>query len=154
MLNTEVRKQLNNLIKMNIDSGEGYRFAASAVSDADLQKIFNTNSATRETFAKQLQSVVAQYGEEPADEGSVKAVLHRTWLTFKADLTTKNEVAVVEECIRGDEEAVELYEEVTKDAEFSQTITILVDKQYKAIKETLRQLNEWKKIFEGKTVKA
>ena len=154
MLTSDTKKQINDLIQMNIDSGEGYRFAASAVADADLQRIFNVSSETREKFAHELQELMKTYGGDPMDDGSVKAELHRIWMTFKADVTTNNEVAVVEECIRGDEEALELYDEVTPAATLPQAITIVVAKQHKEIKETIRQLKEWKKIFAEKAAKA
>ncbi len=152
MLTTDTKAQINDLIQINIDSGEGYRYAASAVADADLQKIFNANSRTREQFAKQLQSLMSNYGAEPEDDGSVKAALHRTWMTFKADLSTNNESSVVEECIRGDEEALELYDEVIPGATLPQAITNAVAVQHEKVKTTLSQLKEWKNIFEHNAV--
>ena len=152
MLSNESRDQINNLIQINIDASKGYRDAASAVEDADLQRVFNASSREREKFADNLQRQLKNFGNEAEDSGSIKASLHRTWLTLKADVTDHNQETIVEECIFGEEAAIETYEEVMPAVGLPDVFSKMINQQYTSIKEALRQLKEWKSLFENRKV--
>ena len=152
MLNTKVNNQINNIVQINLDAADGFREAGSAVSDTDLQIIFNASSANRKQYADIITTEINKHGNNPETEGSIEAALHRTWMTFKADITTHNEEAIVEECIRGEEVAIETSKEVLGNTLLPLQIRNMINDQYLDIIKNLRQLKEWKKIFSEKLI--
>lgn len=152
MLNNPIKNKLNSLIQINIDASKGYRDAASAVSDADLQQIFNLCSLERQHYADQLIAYANVHNAELEADGSIKATLHRTWMILKADATSNNELAIIEECMRGDEEAIDIYNKIIPDSTFIPPVREIVIKQHTAIKKTLSQLKEWQSLLEPKVV--
>lgn len=100
---------LNDVIEMCQNGQEGFTAAASAVSDAHLRKILGEFAEQRAQFTLQLQSLVKKMGGEPETSGSAAGVLHRSWMGLKSALTGGSEPAILDECARGDETALETY---------------------------------------------
>ncbi len=111
MTNDETLKILDDLIQTAKDGTEGYRLAAESVEDADLASIFTAFSAQREAFVSELQGLAAGFGGDPADSATVVGTLHRGWINLKQAISSNDRAAVLAECQRGDEHAVESYED-------------------------------------------
>lgn len=152
MLKKEVKNQIDNLIQINLDAAKGFKDAGSAVSDSDLQIVFNTSSANRKKYADVLMTQVNKHGQDPETDGSIEATIHRTWMTFKADMTTHNEETIIDECIRGEEAAIETYREVLSNTVVPADFRNHVNDQYLSILKSLDQLKQWKKIFSEKMI--
>ena len=58
---------------------------------------------------------------------------------------------MLNECIRGEEEAVETYKEALESTVMPADMRNNVAAQYQTVKNTLRQIKEWKALFEKET---
>lgn len=110
----ELIECLNDLIQTCRDGENGFQTAADHVTDSDLKQSFSECSVQRAQFASELESEVRQLGGSPTTTGSVSAAFHRGWMNIKAIVTGGNDDAIVAECERGEDAAVENYQRVLK----------------------------------------
>jgi uncharacterized protein (TIGR02284 family) len=105
---------LNDLIETCRDGENGFQAAADHVKDSELKRIFTQCSEQRARFASELQSEVRQLGGMPAKTGTVSAAFHRGWMNIKSIVTGGNDEAIIAECERGEDAAIENYQRVLK----------------------------------------
>lgn len=106
----EIFSVLNHLIRTCRDGEEGFRTAAEAVKNTQLKSLFLDYSEQRAKFANELQLRIAKSGGHPKASGSLAAVAHRGWMSLKTTMTGHDENAVVAECGRGENAALQAYE--------------------------------------------
>ena len=125
---------LNNLIETLKDGQEGFKQAAEGVSDPKLKSLFRDYSDQRSRFATVLQSEARRQGEtEPETTSSAVGALHRGWINLKSAITGGDEHAILAECERGEDSAVEEYKKALDDA-LSPAARELVSLQFPEIK--------------------
>jgi uncharacterized protein (TIGR02284 family) len=110
----ELIECLNDLIQTCRDAENGFQTAADHVTDHHLKQLFGDCSIQRAQFASELESEVRQLGGTPAKTGSVSAAFHRGWMNIKAIVTGGSDDAIIAECERGEDAAVENYQRVLK----------------------------------------
>jgi uncharacterized protein (TIGR02284 family) len=71
-------------------------------------------SIQRAQFAAELEGEVRQLGGTPAKTGSVSAAFHRGWMNIKSIVTGGSDEAIIDECERGEDTALENYQRVLK----------------------------------------
>lgn len=125
---------LNNLIQTCKDGENGFNEAAQGVSSSDLKDVFMRYSQQRSQFAGELQSEVTRLGGDPQTSGSIAASLHRGWIDIKSAVTGQDEAAILNECERGEDSAVEAYQTALKEALPSE-VNSIVERQYTQVKE-------------------
>lgn len=125
---------LNNLIETLKDGQEGFKQAAENVSDPKLKSLFHDYSNQRSRFATALQAEARQHGEtKPETSSSATGALHRGWINLKSAITGRNEHAILAECERGEDSAVEEYKKALDDG-LSPSAEELVSRQFAEIK--------------------
>lgn len=128
---------LNDLIETLKDGQEGYLAAAEQVRHPDLKVLLEEYATQRGQFVAELQELDVQSGEpEPPDSGSLAGAVHRGWINVKTHLTENDDHAVLEECERGDEMAINAFEQVLKDESISAVVFETVNRQLTEIKAT------------------
>jgi len=110
----ELIECLNDLIETCRDGENGFQTAADHVKDSGLKTLFNECSVQRSQFASELESEVRQLGGTPAKTGSVSAAFHRGWMNIKSIVMGGSDDAIVAECERGEDAAIENYQRVLK----------------------------------------
>lgn len=131
---TDVTDTLNDLIETAKDGADGYRAASEDVKDPSLKTLFAQFASERSAFVGELQGLVATLGGRPREEGSVLAAAHRGWINLKSAVATRDDVAILEECQRGDENAVAHYDRAVGMALPSQVAEV-VQRQAAAVRE-------------------
>src|SRR5213079_3745110 len=130
----EVISTINNLIETLKDGQEGFKQAAEGVKDPQLKSLFTDYSLQRSRFATELQSEARVMGEsEPETSSSTAGALHRAWINLKSAVTSGDDHAILAECERGEDSAVEQYEKAMSDNLPAQFLEI-VSRQYSEIK--------------------
>jgi uncharacterized protein (TIGR02284 family) len=124
---------LDDLIQTLRDGEEGFKQAAEAVRDGQLKSLFTEYSQQRSRFAADLQSQVRNLGNEPETNSSATGALHRGWINLKSVVTGGDDRAILAECERGEDSAVEEYKKALDDG-LSQPLYELVSRQYTDIK--------------------
>lgn len=146
-LNETTVKSVQDLIQMNIDSRDGFRYAAEKLQDshAQLAANFRKFSDCRDVNATELQGLVLMNGEEPENRGSSAASLHRTWMSIRDMFASEADpVAVLAEAERGEDYIKAAYEDALKDNPGS-AVSDTLNRQYRQVKElhdTVRDLRD------------
>ena len=130
----EIVSIIDDLIKTLKDGEEGFKQAADGVKNPQLKSIFNQYSRQRTRFAAELQSQVQNLGEpEPETSTSAAGALHRGWINLKAALTRGDDHAILAECERGEDSAVEEFRKAL-DNGLSAPLQEILSRQYAEIK--------------------
>ena len=124
---------VQDLIKLNIDSAEGFTAAAGMVDDHRVSELFREYAAQRTANAEELKSAVAFNGDKPAQSGTIKGTLHRWWLEARTGVTGGDTANVLSEAERGEDYIKESYETVVKDVAGSPVSELLMN-QYRGVK--------------------
>ena len=132
--NHEVISALNDLIETLRDGEYGYKTAAEGVQKREYKSLFNRYSEQRRQFAAELQQLVKGLNGDPKDSGSMSGSLHRGWIDIKSIVTSGDESAIISECERGEDTAVEVYEEILEN-DLPADVRSIVEKQYMQVKE-------------------
>jgi uncharacterized protein (TIGR02284 family) len=132
-LPAETLDKLQDLLRVNIDSENGFRDAAEQVDDVALRRIFRQFADERQSNSSELKQFVQFNGESPVQDGSVMAALHRTWMDLKAALTSNDAKAVLNEAERGEDHIKHMYEDVLTESAGSPVHDVL-QHQYVKIK--------------------
>jgi uncharacterized protein (TIGR02284 family) len=133
MNNTDTIDTLNNLIGTLKDGQEGYRVAAVDVQNRDLHVLFDRYSLQRAHFVGQLQDLLHGLGEsDPTNTSTIAGAAHRAWINIKAALADKDEHAILAECERGEDHALEVYKTALA-SDLPKHIHATVEEQAKAI---------------------
>ncbi len=107
----KVISTLNKLIETCKDGEEGFRNAAEHMKTTAHKELCIQYSQQRAQFASELTREVQRLGGGPQKSASVSASLHRGWMDVKSAVTGKDDAAILAECERGEETALERYDE-------------------------------------------
>jgi uncharacterized protein (TIGR02284 family) len=122
------------LIETLKDGQEGFKQAAEGVKDLQLKSLFDGYSRQRSGFARELQIQAQSLGQvEPKTSGSAAGALHRAWINLKSAVTSGDDHAILAECERGEDSAVEEYKKAIDDR-LSAPLREIVSRQYAEIK--------------------
>ena len=113
----EILDQLNKLLTRSHDAEKGYAEAAENVKDVELKSLFLAQSRQRAEFAQELDREIRTVGGEPDSGTSLASDLHRAWINIKSTFASNDDKAVVQECSRGDQQALDNYNEVLQETD-------------------------------------
>ena len=105
----------NHLLQRTYDAKNGFLEAGNAASYGPLRKFLFDQADQRERFAKELEQQISVLGGEPDTSTTIEGDLHRFWIDFKNNITSNDNVMVLEECLRGEEKALEDYRKVLRE---------------------------------------
>ena len=130
----EIISTINNLIESLKDGQKGFKEAADAVQAPQLKSLFTEYSQQRARFASELQMQARSVGEaEPETSGSAAGAMHRGWINLKSAITSKDETAILAECERGEDSAVQEFEKAMRE-NLPSALRDIVSRQYSEIK--------------------
>lgn len=130
----ETISTINTLIETLKDGQEGFRQAAEGVKDPQLNSLFNQYSQQRARFSTELRKQAQTLGKtKPETSSSTAGALHRTWIDLKSAVTKGDDHAILAECERGEDSAVEEYKKALNDT-LSAPLRDIVSLQYTEVK--------------------
>jgi len=133
---------LSSIIKKNEDAVKGYQKASEHADSAHLTHYFQNKLKERQDFLNELKSDVSSHSLTNLDnDGSTQGALHRGWMDVKAFFSADDDEAMLEEAIKGDEAAVEEYEEVLGEDDLPMSTANLLRRQVATIKKDLTEIN-------------
>ena len=139
MNNNEVISILNDLIETCKDGQEGFRTAAENIRNSEFRRLFNIFSQQRAQFVTELQSEVHRLGGDPERSGSLAGSFHRGLMNVKSMVNRTDEAGTIAECQRGEEAAVNAYQEALK-ADLPLDVQYVVKRQYMDIKDAFDRI--------------
>ena len=126
---------IDDLIETLKDGQEGFKQAAESVKDPQLKSLFSEYSQQRARFAVELRSKAQSPDErESKMSGSAAGALHRGWINLKSAVTQGDDHAILAECERGEDSAVEEFRKALNDG-LSVPVQEMVSRQYAEIKQ-------------------
>lgn len=132
---------LNTLIETSRDGVEGFKKCAEDAHDSKLKMYFIDRAKSCEEAVRTLSEEVSQCGGEPVKSGTTKGALHRVWIDFKTALTSKDNLAVLEECERAEDIALAAYQEALKE-DMPETLRSLINQQLEGVKRNHDQVRQ------------
>lgn len=135
---------LEELLEKNKDAHKGYKQAAKLVQDdsASLNSYFQHQATQRERFSTELETCIRSCGREPNESGSMAASAHRAWMSLKDTFSANDAQSILAECERGDEAAVNEYEEKIRENSFDPSIETKLRSQVNDIRSALSQVKQ------------
>lgn len=138
--NDTVRMAIKNLVDIAHTGHEGYNTAADNVKNPEYAALFRGFAQQRQTFEHELKQCVARLGGDPEAKSaggmleSAAGALHRGWINIKSAITGGGESAILDECERGDEIAIQAYQSALEQP-FPQDVAQMLRQQYQSIQE-------------------
>jgi len=125
---------IDDLIQTLKDGQQGFKQAAEGVKAPQLKSLFNEYSSQRSQFATELQGQAHSVDRSQLEEsGSAAGALHRAWINLKSAITSGDDHAILAECERGEDSAIEQYEKTMND-NLPAPLQETVSRQYSEIK--------------------
>ena len=134
MENSKVVSVLNTLIEISRDGASGFKTCAEGAKDVGLKAFFQTRVRQCEEAVRELHAEVRRYGGDPDATGSITGALHRAWVNIRTAVTSNDDLAVLEECERGEDAALAAYRDALKE-DLPKELKPLIQKQYEGAKE-------------------
>jgi len=131
--------RLEKLIETCKDGEYGFRMSAEHVKSQDLNTVFLQRAEDCRRGATELQQFVTQLGGKPDTGSSVAGTLHRGWVSVRSMLSGKNDGAILDECERGEDAALERYREAIK-SNLPPDVMAVVQRQYEGVKRNHDQI--------------
>lgn len=123
---------LNDLIETSRDGEEGFKACAEDVQRPDLKTLFTDRARQCASAAEELQQIVRRLGGDPEEDASFSGAMHRRWVDLKSMVTGKDELAILNECERGEDVAKEHYQDALKKT-LPPDIRAVVERQYQGV---------------------
>ena len=123
---------LNDLIETSKDGENGFRSAAEDAKSAELKATFLRRAEDCAKGASELQQLVSRMGGKPEQGGSVAGAMHRGWMDLKAKVANRDDLAILEECERGEDVAKAKYRKAL-DASLPDDVRAVVQRQYDGV---------------------
>jgi uncharacterized protein (TIGR02284 family) len=144
----EVVSDLKELLELVNDGKEGYKTASEATDSPELKALFSNLSGERIVYADELKAHIAVHGGEADNEdGGILGGLHRTWLSIKGALSSKDNSSLIETVITGEKAVIAKYDELIADFADHADHMELLKTQREGIQEALTEIESKKATY-------
>jgi uncharacterized protein (TIGR02284 family) len=123
---------LNDLIETARDGEKGFAFASKDSREPELTGLFREGEESCRAAAAELQDQVRLLGGVAEEGGSVKATVHRGWISVKTVMIARDSKELLEECERGEDYARARYAGAMK-LELPEPARTVVERQYQRV---------------------
>jgi uncharacterized protein (TIGR02284 family) len=128
----DVIDALQDLVECCKDGEYGFRTSAEQAGSADLKSMFMQRADDCRRGADELNQQIRSLGGKAEDSGSALGAVHRGWVSVKSAMTTQDDKAVLEECERGEDNAVARYRKALKQ-QLPEQVRQIVERQAQAV---------------------
>lgn len=131
-MTNKITSVLNELVETSKDGEKGFRQGAEDAKNPELKALLARRAADCAAGAAQLQEQVAALGGKPEDGGTAAGAVHRGWVSLKAAVAGRTDLAILEECERGEDVAKSRYQDALKE-DLPPQLLALVQLQYEGV---------------------
>jgi uncharacterized protein (TIGR02284 family) len=132
---------LNELIEVSKDGEYGFRICAQKSNSPNLVEIFSHRADECRKAASELEQYVVDWGEAPTTRGSVAGSLQRGWIGMRSALSSNDDQALLEECERGEDVAMDSYQKAI-DRPLPVAVRPIIERQYLGAMHNQNQIRE------------
>lgn len=104
---------LQAVLDTAVDGFNGYTMAVEKCTDASplLRKYLENSQRDCKVAVEELRTLLSSRGETANDDGTAAGALHRGWIATRTALSSDDEATFLDEVVRGEKHAVEVYED-------------------------------------------
>lgn len=146
----DVADLLNDLIENSRDGALGFAECAKHVQSQELKSLFTERSAACERAAQELESCLARYGGRADSGGTAAGALHRGWVSLRGNLSTHSDLAMLEECERGEDAGVARYRNALQ-KELPPDVREVLQRHYDGARRTHDQIKALRERYRAQT---
>lgn len=126
--NDDVIDTLNALIESCRDGEYGFKECAEHMKAQDIKTLLLRHADECRAAASELASQIRQLGGKPDDGATTSGALHRGWVSVRGQLSGYTDLAMLNECERGEDTALARYRKALKE-NLPPAIKALVERQ-------------------------
>ncbi|MEO8653720.1 MAG: PA2169 family four-helix-bundle protein, partial [Ramlibacter sp.] len=130
---------LNDLIETCKDGEYGFKACADQAKRQDLKSMLQQRAEDCRSAAQELAQQVRNLGGDVQDSGSAMGAVERGWVAVRTTLTTYDDRAVLEECERGEDNALARYRKALKKP-LPANIKLIVERQLQGVQRNHDQI--------------
>jgi uncharacterized protein (TIGR02284 family) len=106
---------LSELLAVVRNGEHGFMACAQLARTDALKKLLVSRANRQAAAARELRELIAQLGGDPAASGKIRGATRRGWVNLHVALTQNTDEALVQECERGEDHALEVYRNALDD---------------------------------------
>lgn len=144
----DVIDALQDLVACCKDGEYGFRACAEQAKRPDLKSVFLQRADDCRGAAQELNEQIHSLGGKAEDSGSTAGALHRGWVSVKSMFTTYDDKAVLEECERGEDNAMARYRKALKQP-LPAGVKLIVERQMQGVQRNHDQIKMLRDQFRG-----
>lgn len=127
--NDEVIDTLNALLESSRDGEFGFTECAEHVKAQDIKTLLLRHADECRGAAAELAGQIRQLGGEPDEGGTTSGALHRGWVSVRGTLSGYTDLAMLQECERGEDAALARYRKALKEEHLPSGIRAMIERQ-------------------------
>lgn len=144
----DVIAKLNYLIETCKDGEAGFGICAENLDDAQLKQTFAARAEECANAAHELQALVRALGGVAESTSSIGGMLHRRWVDLKSLVSERDKLAVLAECERGEDIAVDRYRAVLEQ-DLPADVRAVVERQFQGVQKNHDQVRHLRASVEA-----
>lgn len=141
MNNGKILNILNDLVQTSRDGAAGFRTCAADAKDPALKLYFQDRAQSCDDAVRTLNTEIKHYGGNLNTFGSAVAMVHRRWIDLQTILGNRDNLTVLEECVRGEALAFRAYEEALRE-EMPDSLRTCLNDQYEGVRRNHERVRE------------
>lgn len=135
----DVIDALNDLVETCKDGEYGFKACAEQAKRADLKSVFMQRADDCRGAAQELHEQIRGLGGKVEEGGSTLGAIERGWVAVKAKLSTYDDKAILEECERGEDNALARYRKALKKP-LPASVKLIVERQLQGVQRNHDQI--------------
>ena len=135
----DVIDALQDLVECCKDGEYGFRTSAEQARSSELKSVFTQRADECRRGADELNQQIRSLGGKAEDSGSALGAVHRGWVAVRTTLSTYDDKAVLEECERGEDNAVARYRKALR-LQLPDPVRQVVERQSQAVQRNHDQI--------------
>jgi len=138
--NSNVADTLNELTLFINDRIEGYKHAADDSKNPEHKAFYQQLAGQSQQFANELNGFASSAGGDAEKGTTTKGKFFRGWMDAKALVTGKDEQAILNSNVYGEEWALKAYQEALAEHDLPAPVRQAVERQYEVSQQTYQKL--------------
>lgn len=130
--NDDTIDTLNDLIETSKDGQYGFETSAEHATSTEVRALLNSRAGQCRAAVAELQGLVTQFGGKAEDSGTIGGAVHRGWVAVRSALTSYTDLALLEECERGEDVAKARYRKALEKT-LPESVRTVIDRQYQGV---------------------
>jgi uncharacterized protein (TIGR02284 family) len=139
-----MEKELDTLLKLNLDAAEGYAYAAEEIENENFKNFLSTYAKQRQKYAAEIKEHMIESGFQVDYDTTLLGDIHKGFIKLKESMNSNSDNELVAECIRGEQESQSMYEKTLKQNTLPQHLQKMALKHLnktRAAESTLREIH-------------